>query len=127
MRISPKKYAQALAIMLDTAERAIIANFLAVLRSRRQLKYLPRIMRAFDGEWLKHRGIKKVEILYPDRFPDSLAGLEKNLKERLGDKLKISAVPASNLIGGFKVRIGDTLMDASVASQLKALERKISH
>ena len=125
MKITPKKYAQVLAIMLDTAERTIIANFLAVLRRRRQIKYLPRIMRAFEDEWLKRRGIKKVEISYPERFADSLAGFEKNLKLNLGDKLKIKAVPADDMIGGFRVRVGDTMMDASVSGRLKALARKI--
>ena len=125
MKITPKKYAQELAIMLDTAERTIISNFLQVLRQRRQLKLLPKILRAFRDEWLRRRGYKKREITYPKEFKESLPELEKKLREALGDKLSISTVSSENLIGGFRLRVEDTMFDASVESALKALKQKL--
>lgn len=126
MKISSRKYARALALMLDAADRVIIGNFLAVLRKRRQMKLLPKILAAFEEEWLAQRGYARVEVQYPKKFEASLADLEKKLKEKLGDKLSLRAIPREDLIGGYRVRIGDTLIDASVENSLQLLAHKIS-
>lgn len=125
MKITPRKYAQALALMLDTAEKTIIGNFIEVLRQRKQTKMLPKILRAFEEEWLKQRGIKKVDILYPKSFESSLPELEERLADIVGEKLKIRALPSSNLIGGFKIKIDDTLFNASVEGNLAALAKRL--
>lgn len=126
MKISPRKYAQALALMLDTAEKTIIGNFIEVLRQRKQTKMLPKILRAFEEEWLKQRGIKKIDILYPKSFESSLLELEERLTDIVGEKLKIKALPSNDLIGGFKIKIDDTLIDASVEGNLAALAKRLN-
>ncbi|MEK7523885.1 MAG: ATP synthase F1 subunit delta [Patescibacteria group bacterium] len=125
MKITPRKYAKALAIMLDSAEKTIISNFLSVLRQRHQMKLLPKIMEAFEEEWMKHRGITQVDVTYPENFESSMQDLDARLREKLGDKISVQAVPSDGMIGGFKVRIDDTLIDASVEGMLKMLEARL--
>lgn len=126
MKITPRKYAQALALMLGSAEKAIIMNFLQVLKQRRQIKMLPKIMKMFDYEWRKQRGITDVEVAYPPQFPSSLENVHRALTEVFGDKLHITTKPTEKLIGGFQVKIGDTLIDASVAGRLEKLAKRIT-
>lgn len=126
MKITPKKYAQALAMMMDAnADRTVIANFLKLLKQRRQLKLLPKIVSAFQQEWLKRKGITRIDIVYPEKFEESLREFEQQLHRMLGDKLHISASPSESLIGGMQCRIEDTLIDASIASNLKALAARL--
>lgn len=125
MKITPRKYAQALALMLDSAEKTIIGNFLEVLRRRNRLKWLPKIMKAFEEEWLKRRGFSRIEIQYPPKFESSVQGLEHSLRQKFGDKLKIQTSAENDIIGGLRVKVDDTLIDASVETGLKRLAARL--
>lgn len=127
MKITPRKYAKALAMMLDSVDTTIIQNFLEVLRSRNQTKLLPKIMTVFDFEWRAQRGIVRVEVTYPEAFKDSLSDLEKVLSERFNGKVIMTAKPSSTLIGGFRLKLDDTVVDASIAGMLAELEKKLTH
>lgn len=126
MKITPKKYAQALSVMLDSAVGPIIENFLAVLRRRNHTRMFPKIMRHFEHEWLKHRGVVHVEVFYPKKFAESLKELEAELHHKLKGNVRITAHESPNIIGGFKLKIDDTLIDGSIQGQLKALEQKLN-
>ena len=93
MKITPRKYAQALAQTLEDTDDAvsIIRNFLTMLQRRKQFRLLPKILQAFEQEWAHRRGIVKVEVMYPEKFESSLAELEKNLSEKLGKKINTKA------------------------------------
>lgn len=125
MKITARKYAQALALMLDSAEKTIIENFLALLRQRKQTRLLPKILKSFETEWLKRRGYTKVQVAYPKQFASSLPELEAALKAKLGDNIHMESKPAEDLIGGYQVRVDDILIDASIQGRLKALERRL--
>lgn len=129
MKISPRKYAQALAQVLgsDQNPEAAAKNFLELLRRRKQLKLLPKIVQLLDDELSKERGIIKMEISFPPKFKDSLNDFKNNLAKSLGRELEIHEKPAENLIGGFRVKAGDTLIDASMKGRLEALGRRLAN
>lgn len=126
MKVTPRKYAQALALMLDTAEKTIISNFLTILRQRKQSKMLPKILQALEEEWYKKRGIRVVTVSYPPKFESSLPELEMKLKEKLGEKIRLKKIPIENLIGGFTLKVDDTLIDASVSGGLRELTQRLT-
>lgn len=128
MKITPKKYAQALAGSLEASEdpKQIIQNFLKLLRRRKQSRLLPKVLQAFEQEWASRRGIVKCRVSYPEKFPDSVAELGRRLSEKLGKKLEITESPSPNLIGGFRVQVEDTLIDASIEAWLRALNRHLN-
>lgn len=129
MKITPAKYAQALAQTLegDSDPREIIKNLLILLQRKKQFRLLPKILAAFEQEWAKRRGVVKMDVTYPEKFEVSLAELEKNLAAKLGKPIDMRAKPSKTLLGGFRVRVEDTLIDASLESRLKALERRLSN
>lgn len=128
MRITPKKYAQALAQTLEEKEdaKAIIRNLLTLLRRRKQFRLLPKILQAFEEEWSRRRGIVKMNVTYPTKFADSLAELEERLKKQLGKSIDMHAQPSDSLIGGFRIRMEDILIDASLEARLNALSRRLN-
>ena len=121
MKITPKKYAKALAAMLETADKPMISNFLAMLRRRNHMRMLPKIIRHFEIEWLKQRGILAVDVTYPKKFAESLTALEKDLHHKMDGKVRITAHESDDLIGGFTLKIDDTLIDGSIQGKLKSL------
>jgi len=127
MKITPQKYAQALAETLHESREpsTLIQNFLSLLRRRKQFKLLPKILSAFEREWNTRHGVIKMAVMYPTKFKDSVATLAKSVEAKLGKKVEVTSTASDSLIGGFKVHIGDTLLDASIEGQLKTLERSL--
>ncbi|GEM_PF-3627762 len=129
MKITPRKYAQALAQTLEDSDDAvtIIHNFLKLLQRKKQFRLLPKILQAFEQEWAHRRGVVKMDVIYPEKFESSLAELEKNLSEKLGKKIEMRAKPSKTLIGGFRLKVEDSLIDASIEGRLKDLQRRLAH
>lgn len=129
MKVTPRKYAQALAQTLESAENSkeIIRNLLAILRRRKQFRLLPKILQAFEEEWSRRRGIVKMRVTYPERFEDSLSELEKNLRDKLGKHIEMHSISSKTLIGGFRLHYEDILIDASLESRLRALSRRLNN
>lgn len=128
MKITPRKYAQALVEALEgnNDPGAIVKNLLLFLRKKKQFKLLPKILQSFEEQWSERRGIFKVTVMYPPKFQNTLAELEQKLKEKLGKSVEMKKIPVEGLIGGFKVHAKDSLIDASILGKLKALERRIN-
>lgn len=128
MKISPRKYAQALAQTLEAAkdQKIIIANFLTLLQRKKQFRLLPKILHAFEQEWNRRRGIVKMSINYPAKFEASLAGFVQGLEQALQKKIHVIARPSSSLIGGFRIRTADMLIDASIEGRLAELSHKLT-
>ncbi|MBI5412889.1 F0F1 ATP synthase subunit delta [Candidatus Peregrinibacteria bacterium] len=127
MKITPRKYAQALADMMETSSSKIasIKNFLAFLRRKKHFRLLPKVMQAFEKEWNARSGIVKLSVTYPEKFAQSVAELERKVGASLGKKVTVKAKSSPKLIGGFTVQMDDTLIDASVQGRLKSLEQKL--
>jgi len=49
--------------------------------------------------------------------------IQKDLSEYLGKILEIKYTHVPNLIGGFKLQLGSTMIDTSIKSKLKRLEK----
>ena len=103
----------------------LVLRFLLVLNDRGRLGHLEAIGTAYER--LVHEAFGRVEV---DVFtPDPLAPEQlETLKQRIGATLRKEPViytytePA--MIGGVKLRIGDQLIDGSVAARLKHIRRQ---
>ena len=51
--------------------------------------------------------------------------LENSIEEVLGKKISLSVEVDSNLIGGIKLRIDNTFLDASIQNQLQMLRKEL--
>jgi F-type H+-transporting ATPase subunit delta len=129
MKLTPRKYAQALVEVLHSAAdpKEEINNFLLLLRKKKQIRLLPKILQAFEILWAEHQGVVKIEVSYPAKFQSSVVELERRLTEVTGKKMDIIAREEKGLIGGFKVKFGDTLIDASLRGRLHALSKKLNN
>ena len=124
MKISSKKYAQALMAAFENADdpKLAIKNLLNLLRRKKQLKLLSKILQAFEELWNQTHGIVKMEVSCPKKFESSLQVLEKSLAEKTGKKIIFKQKIDDSLIGGFAIRVGDTLIDASLKARLNVLQ-----
>jgi F-type H+-transporting ATPase subunit delta len=98
----------------------LLYRFLMVANARGRLDLFPAIARAFVLLVEKKLGIVEVEAYVPtDMGTDQSRRLETELGQVLGRHVILHAHVDPTLLGGIKVRVGDQLIDGSVAAHLR--------
>jgi len=98
-------------------------NFLRVLNDKGRLSQLPRIAAAFDSIAQERFGRVEVDVF---TVAPLSAEESENIRGRLSRSLAKDVVlhpyVDANMIGGIKFRIGDQLVDASLATQVRNIQ-----
>ena len=101
---------------------ALTVKFLGTLAKNRRLGAVRGVIAAFLAELARRRGEVTAEVIsavtlkpaFLDRMRDALAAA-------LGAKVTLEPRVDAALIGGFKVRVGSKMVDASIATKLQKL------
>ncbi|MGH8712612.1 MAG: F0F1 ATP synthase subunit delta [Casimicrobiaceae bacterium] len=97
-------------------------NFIRVLIGAERIGLLPEIRALFDALKDAADGVARAEITSAFPLEDAqLAALKKGLERRFGKRIETTVSIDSTLIGGAKIVVGDTVIDASVQSELQAM------
>lgn len=97
-------------------------NFIGTMAQNGRASDLVGAAVAFDTLYTKHRGIKRaVAITAHDMNADQESQLKALLGEGIGSDIELETQVDPDLIGGIKLRIGSTLIDASVATKLNRM------
>ncbi len=101
-------------------------NFLRVLNDKGRLAYLASICVAFGLLIKEKHGEVDVDVYVTRPLDDEQLRI---LSERIGEAIERKAVVIAHvdesMIGGVKIRIGDSLVDGSISTQLRRLRGKI--
>jgi F-type H+-transporting ATPase subunit delta len=104
----------------------LVYRFLQVVNSKDRLGDLLAIATAFGQLVDRCNGILKVDAYVAASMDDAqLQRVTTDLGQALGGTVVLHQYVDPTLIGGIKLRIGDKLIDASVASQLRKMKEKI--
>mgnify|MGYP006271910703 CR=1 FL=1 len=105
----------------------LTARFLRVVNRHGRSSRLPSILMAFRQRVDAHHGIVAATATVADALPeDRVAEIAEGLGKSLGDKtVRLEQRVDASVIGGLRLRVGDQLLDASVASQLRTIESKL--
>lgn len=103
-----------------------VYRFLHVVNGKGRLPNLEGILRAFDQLLEQKRGIVEADIYVATRLSDAEA---KQVADRLGaaigKQVALHQYVDESLIGGVKIRLGDEMIDGSVATQLKQMKKQL--
>jgi F-type H+-transporting ATPase subunit delta len=104
----------------------LFTNFLRVLARHDRLDLLPLILAQSEMEYEKRSGRGRVQVVSAQPLSDSV--LEK-IRERLAAQLSFQPVlePAvdPDILGGLRIRVGDTVYDGSLRARLKQLTARV--
>jgi F-type H+-transporting ATPase subunit delta len=101
-------------------------RFLQVLNSKGRIAYLPSIAAAFDQQTQERFGRIEVDVITAEPLPgDQVRQLRDRLAKVMGKEVILHPYTEAGMIGGVKFRIGDQLVDASVATQLRKMKDKL--
>ncbi|CAG0977000.1 F-type H+-transporting ATPase subunit delta [Methylophilaceae bacterium] len=97
-------------------------NLVRLLGEYGRLALLPDVARAFEELKAEDEGVLEAEITAAAKPSDSeVKALVKRLESKFGKKIEASVKVDPEIIGGIKIVIGDTVIDASVRGQLQEL------
>jgi F-type H+-transporting ATPase subunit delta len=107
---------------LDTTGR----NFVRVLVEADRVALLPQIAALFDALRNEAEGVATARIDSALPLSDAeLATLTATLAKRFGKKIEATVNVDPGLIGGARITVGDTVIDASVQAQLQSMANQL--
>ena len=106
---------------------ALTYKFVRIMDERHDLGLLPDVAGRFEIYYRKAKGIVRVHVTSTRPLEESnLARIRQKLATRFGGDVETSAALDPELLGGFTLRVEDTVYDFSLAGQLDALQRQMA-
>lgn len=114
-------------LITRTKVRPTTANFLRTLLKNQRLAELAEVNGKLAQALDERAGVVSAEIVSARPVSDSTkAMLEEKLSRLTGKKARLSFATDESLLGGVVTRIGSTIYDGSVSSQLKRLREELA-
>jgi len=105
----------------------IFQNFLKLLIEKHRMPAVFRVRRTFDALWREEHKLLPVEITSAVELDD---GTVKQIGDRIGEqtdqKIELSARVQPDILGGIVVRVGNSIIDASIRARLEQLRKQVA-
>ena len=103
-----------------------VRKLLLLLAERDRLELLPDLVSVFHERVMEHLKIVQAEVTTAAPLaPERVAQLQQRLGASIGRTVTLTTRVDPALIGGMVTRIGSTVYDGSVATQLAALQQRL--
>jgi F-type H+-transporting ATPase subunit delta len=105
----------------------IVGKLLMLLAARDRLVILPDLLAAYRERLFDHKQIVRAEVVtaLPLEADRALA-IKRSLAEMTGRQVMLSTSVDPTIIGGLVARVGGTVYDASVTTQLKRMRQRLA-
>jgi F-type H+-transporting ATPase subunit delta len=115
---------QALGGLLDGADEALL-NFLSLLIENHRMPVIFRIRQEYERLWEEENKTLPVQITSA-LDEATTASLGKTIGERAGRKVNLAAHVDPDILGGIIIRVGNSILDASIRNRLEQLRRHVA-
>ncbi|HEY4450810.1 MAG TPA: ATP synthase F1 subunit delta [Solirubrobacteraceae bacterium] len=123
---STQEKQDALGRLLDGAEE-VLMNFLALLIEKHRMPVIFRIRQEYERLWEEENRMLPVEITSAIELDQATTeSLGATIGERAGRKVTLAARVDPDIIGGIVVRVGNSILDASIRTRLEQLRRHVA-
>jgi F-type H+-transporting ATPase subunit delta len=117
---------QGLERMLQDADESFV-NFLRLLIEKHRMPVLFRIRHSYQRLWDEENKVLPVEITSAIELdPATTESLGATIGARAGRKVTLAARVDPEIIGGLIVRVGNSILDASIRNRLEQLRRHVA-
>jgi len=123
---STKEKQDALGRALEGADPAF-QNFLALLIENHRMPVIFRIRSVYERLWQEENKTLPVEITSAIELDAATTeNLGRTIGERAGRTVNLAARVDPDIIGGIIVRVGNSILDASIRTRLEQLRRQVA-
>ncbi len=117
---------QALGRVLDGAD-PILLNFLNLLIENHRMPVIFRIRQEYGRLWEEENRTLPVEITSAIELDEATTeSVGKKIGERTGRKVNLAARVDPDILGGIIIRVGNSILDASIRNRLEQLRRHVA-
>jgi F-type H+-transporting ATPase subunit delta len=103
-----------------------VSKLIALLGKTRKLDLMTELGHAYRERLLSHQNIVRAEVTSAAPLsPEKTRALEESLSKVTGKKVEISVSVDPDLLGGVVARIGSTVYDGSVKTQLEKMRQEL--
>jgi F-type H+-transporting ATPase subunit delta len=117
---------QSLTGLLDGAQE-IFLNFLTLLIENHRMPVIFRIRHEYERLWDEHNRTLPVQITSAIALDEQTTeSLGRAIGERTGRKITLTARVDPDILGGIVVRVGNSILDASIRNRLEQLRTQVA-
>jgi ATP synthase F1 delta subunit len=115
-----------LARVLSDADGTLV-NFLGVLIDNHRMPVIFRIRREYDRLWEEEHRQLPVEVTSAIALDDqTLQQLSRQIGDRTGKEITLTANVDPDILGGLVLRVGNSILDASIRNRLELLRKQVA-
>ena len=104
----------------------LVLNLICLLMSKGKLKIIGNVAEHYNRLLDAHKGIERADIITALPLNDEETNiLARRLGEIVGHTIIVDARTDPYIIGGFRARIGDVLIDGSIHNKLESLRHSL--
>ncbi len=117
---------QGLDRVLQGADESLL-NFLRLLIEKHRMPVVFRIRLEFERLWEEANRLLPVEITSAIELdPETTARLGRTIGERADRRVELATRVDPDILGGIIVRVGNSILDASIRTRLEQLRRHVA-
>ncbi len=123
---STQEKKEGLVKLLDGADEALV-NFLELLIEKHRMPAIFRIRRHYDSLWEQAHKILPVQIATAIELDKGVAKqLGEQIEKTTGQRIELTASVDPEILGGIVLRVGNSILDASIRNQLENLRKAVA-
>ena len=104
----------------------VVLNFLKLLIEKHRMPVLFRIRSNYDALWEEENKLLPVHITSAVKLDNAIVEqLGDRISEQTDRKVELSATVDPEILGGIVVRVGNSVLDASVRNRLEQLRKQV--
>jgi len=105
----------------------VVAKLLLLLADRDRLVILPELARAYEARLMEEAKVVRAQLTTAIEIPgDRVEALRQGLARATGRQVQIETQVNPAIIGGAVARIGSTVYDGSVTTQLQKVKERLT-
>ena len=104
----------------------IVSKLVLMLAERDRLSLLPDLVTAYEARLMEDAQVVRAQLRTSVELPaDRISALQQGLARATGRQVQLDAAVDPSIIGGAVARIGSTVYDGSVTTQLAKLKERL--
>ena len=105
----------------------IVVNFLKLLIENHRTPAVFRVRREFDRLWREENKLLPVQVTSAVALDQATVNqIGDRIAQQTGRKIDLSASVEPDIIGGIVVRVGNSILDASIRNRLEQLRKQVA-
>jgi F-type H+-transporting ATPase subunit delta len=105
----------------------LISNFLGLLIEKHRMPVIFRIRRELDVLWERENRMLAVSVTSAVELDSATVdGIGETIGARTGRRVALTRIIDPDIIGGIVLRVGNSILDASIRSRLEQLRKQVA-